>query len=96
MMIKKSNTLKLLGITFLLMFIPLLANWFSKEFHWKPDDFILMGTMIFVTGLINMKVMGLVKNKKIRWIIISLIILLFILAWAELAIVVFDTPFAGS
>ena len=55
-----------------------------------------MGFMVFTTGLIGINVLKLIKNKKIRWITIALLWLIFLLVWAELAVGIFDTPFAGS
>lgn len=55
-----------------------------------------MGFMVFTTGLIGINVLKLIKNKKIRWITIALLCLIFLLVWAELAVGIFDTPFAGS
>ena len=58
-----------MGITLLLMLIPLMANWLNNEFHWKFGDFILMGAMIYGLGLISIILMNVVKNKISRWII---------------------------
>jgi hypothetical protein len=55
-----------------------------------------MGFMVFTTGLIGINVQKLIKNKKIRWITIALLCLIFLLVWAELAVGIFDTPFPGS
>ena len=52
-----------MGITLLLMLIPLMANWLNNEFHWKFGDFTLMGAMIYGLGLISLILMNVVKNK---------------------------------
>lgn len=77
MMITKSSSLILLGITLLLMLFPLMANWLRNDFHWKLDDFMLMGVMIYITGFINIRLINIVKNKILRWII-GLLILMFL------------------
>lgn len=79
MMISKRSSLKLLGITLLLMLIPLMANWLNNEFHWKFGDFILMGAMIYGLGLISLILMNVAKNKILRWIVTGLFFLLFII-----------------
>jgi hypothetical protein len=38
-----------------------------------------MGFMVFTTGLIGINVLKLIKNKKIRWITIALLRLIFVL-----------------
>jgi hypothetical protein len=96
MMISKRSSLKLLGITLLLMLIPLMANWLNNEFHWKFGDFILMGAMIYGLGLISLILMNVAKNKILRCIVTGLFFLLFLLIWVELAVGIFDTPFGGS
>ena len=95
MMISKRSSLKLLGITLLLMLIPLMANWLNNEFHWKFGDFILMGAMIYGLGLISLILMNVAKNKILRWIVTGLFFLLFLLIWVELAVGIFDTPLVG-
>jgi hypothetical protein len=96
MNLSKRSSLKLLGITLLLMLIPLMANWLNNEFHWKFGDFILMGAMIYGLGLISLILMNVIKNKILRWIVTGLFFLLFLLIWVELAVGIFDTPFGGS
>lgn len=85
-----------MGITLLLMLIPLMANWLNNEFHWKFGDFILMGAMIYGLGLITLILMNVVKNKILRLIVTGIFFLLFLLIWVELAVGIFDTPFGGS
>ena len=85
-----------MGITLLLLLIPLMANWLNNEFHWKLGDFILMGAMIYGLGLISLILMNVAKNKILRWIVTGLFFLIFLLIWVELAVGIFDTPFGGS
>ena len=86
----------MLGVTLILLLIPLIASLISDQEDWHVNDYILMGFMVFTTGLIGINVLKVIKNKKIRWITIALLCLMFLLVWAELAVGVFDTPFAGS
>ncbi len=89
-------SLKLLGITLLLMAIPLLAHWLNEEFDWTLADFILMAIMVYGIGLISLIFINIVKNKILLWIVSGLFFLLFLLIWVEMAIGIFDTPFGGS
>ena len=68
----------------------------TDEVNWSPFDFITMGSLlIFLSIGINF-VSNRVKNLKIRVLYIGILVLIFMLIWAELAVGVFGTPFAGS
>ena len=68
---------------------------FINDFNWSLVDFIIMGILIFsclsFTGFIRKKFGGI---KEILAIII--IVIVFILLWAELAVGIFGSLFAGS
>ncbi|RZJ52323.1 MAG: hypothetical protein EOO45_32010 [Flavobacterium sp.] len=76
--------------------IPLIAMQFTKEVDWKLFDFILMGTLLTVTGLAIELVTRTVKATALRIGISIVILILLLLTWAELAVGIFGTPFAGS
>jgi hypothetical protein len=90
---------RLIGIVFtvgLLLLIPLIAMQFSNEVNWSPFDFAVMGTLLLGTGLLCELILRKVKNLKHRLIICAIILIVFFLIWAELAVGIFGTPFAGS
>ena len=60
----RSSLFKVLGVTLILLLIPLIASLISDEVHWSLNDFILMGFMVFTTGLIGINVLKVIKNKK--------------------------------
>ncbi|MDA8948143.1 hypothetical protein N9H57_03290 [Flavobacteriaceae bacterium] len=80
----------------LLLPIPFIGMQFSNEVHWSLFDFILMGLLLLALGfgihLIIKKTNRL--NQKI--ILITLTILLFLFIWAELAVGIVGSPFAGT
>ena len=79
-----------------LLFIPLFANIFSEEINWGLFDFLLMGALILITS-ISIKIANLkVSSVKSRSIIILIILMIFLLTWAELGVGIFGTPFAGE
>jgi hypothetical protein len=78
------------------MVIPLLNHWLNNDFHWTIGDFILMGSMIYGTGFVSITLINIVKNNILRWIINGLLILLFLLVWADFAVGIFHAPFGGS
>ena len=80
---------------FLLLF-PLVGTLVSIEVNWSFFDFIVMGILILSMSFGIKQVIMTTKNTNYRVIIIGMILLVFILIWVELAVGIFDTPFAGS
>ena len=79
-----------------LLLIPLIAGQFTNEVNWNLSDFVVMGALLFVTGFFFELVMRLFSKTKHRAIFLIIIVLVFLLIWAELAVGIFATPFAGS
>ena len=89
-----TKNIRLLGIIFtvgLLLTIPLIAN-----FPWDLRDFIVAGVLLLGTGLICEMVLRKVSKMEHRVVVILVILAVLFLIWAELAVGVFGTPFAGS
>ncbi len=90
---------RLMGIVLsvaLLLSVPLIAMQFSNEVNWTAFDFIVAGVLLLGTGLLCELVMRKV-TKTIQSIAICVAILgALFLVWAELAVGIFGTPFAGS
>ena len=84
-----------LTVVFLLL-IPLIAMQFSPEVDWKLLDFIVMGGLLLGTGLLCELVLRKVKKTEHRILICGAILVALFLIWAELAVGIFGTPFAGS
>lgn len=80
----------------ILLLIPLIGMQFSSDVSWSLFDFLLMGVLLFGVGFIIELVLRKVLNKNNRIVLIIFILLAFILLWAELAVGIFGTPFAGS
>lgn len=79
-----------------LLMIPLIATQFSDEVDWNAFDFMVMGTLLLITGLTIEFVLRKVRTANGRFLLILGIVILFLLIWAELAVGIFGTPFAGS
>jgi len=80
----------------LLLLIPLIGMAITDEINWSPFDFIIMGSLlIFLSIGINF-VINRTKNLKNRVLYIGILVIIFMLIWAELAVGLFGTPFAGS
>lgn len=96
----KSTSKQRLTITFgiiaFILLIPAVAMQFTKEVDWNIFDFVVMGVLLSITGLAIEVVTRKVTSVKWRLIITGVIILALLLTWAELAVGLFGTPFAGS
>ena len=88
--------IKILPIVGLLLLIPLIAMQLTNEVNWSFFDFIIMGALLTITGLLIGIVIKKVNYYKYREIIIVIIVIMFLLIWGELAVGLFGTPFAGD
>lgn len=90
---------RLIGIVLfvaVLLSIPLIAMRFTKEVDWKLLDFTIMGVLLLGTGIACEIVLRTVKSLAYRLLICGAILLGLFLVWAELAVGIFGTRFAGS
>lgn len=69
---------------------------FTGEVNWSSFDFVVAGVLLLGTGLLCELVLRLVRKTEHRIIIVGIILVALFLIWAELAVGVFGTPFAGS
>jgi len=96
-MITKNKRLTAIMLTAgILLSIPLVAMQFTKDVDWKLPDFIIMGILLFGTGFACELIMRRVKSINYRILLCGAVLLAFFLVWAELAVGIFGTPFAGS
>ncbi len=90
---------RLIGIVFtvaLLLLIPFIAMQFSNEVNWSVFDFTVAGVLLLSTGLLCELVLRKVPKTEHRIAICAAILAVLFLIWAELAVGIFGTPFAGS
>jgi len=90
---------RLIGIMLtagLLLLVPFIAMNFSDEVSWSPADFAIAGALLLGTGFLCELVLRKVKTLRYRIAICAAILLALVLVWAELAVGIFGTPFAGS
>lgn len=79
-----------------LLLIPFIAMQFTDEVNWSPFDFVVMGCLLLGTGLLCELAIRKIKTIRYRIIIVAVILIALFLIWAELAVGIFGTPFAGS
>ena len=80
----------------LLLLLPLIGMLISDEINWSAVDFIIMGVLILSLSFSIKLFLNTTKKLKYRIIGISLILLVFIMIWAELAVGIFNSPIAGN
>ena len=80
----------------LLLLIPLIGMAITDEINWSAFDFIIMGSLLIALSIGINLVSTHVKNLKNRFLYIGILVLIFMLIWAELAVGIFGTPFAGN
>lgn len=86
----------ILSSIFALLAIPFTAMQFSSEVNWSLFDFVVVGGLLLALGFAIDFAIRKTKTINKRYLVITAIVVLFLLIWAELAIGVFGTPLAGS
>jgi hypothetical protein len=79
-----------------LLLIPLIGMTITDEINWSAFDFIIMGSLLIALSIGINLVSTRIKNLKNRFLYIGILVLIFMLIWAELAVGIFGTPLAGS
>ncbi len=79
-----------------ILLIPFVAMQFTNEVNWDAYDFLIMGVLLLVTGLLCELILRRIKSLQNRIIVCGMIILALFLIYLELAVGVFGTSFAGS
>ena len=80
----------------LLLLLPLIAMPFTNEVNWSVFDFVIAAILLFGTGFLCEVVLSNTKKIQYRFLFCGVLLLLLFLVWAELAVGIFGTPFAGS
>ena len=80
----------------MLLLVPFVGMQLSTEVNWTLSDFIIGGIVLFAFGIIVAYALQNIKRRLIRLLVVGIILFILLLLWAELAVGVFGTPFAGS
>jgi asparagine N-glycosylation enzyme membrane subunit Stt3 len=92
-----NNRLKIILLVIaILLLIPLIAMQFTNEVDWNLFDFIVAGVLLLGTGSVCELILRKVKKLEYRIAICSVVIVLLLLIWAELAVGVFGSQISGS
>lgn len=92
---KLSNIFRPIVGTMLILLVPLIAMLFVDEMKWNLFDFLVLGILVFSTGLIYELVATRV-NSKYKVAVGILLVTAMLLVFAELAVGLFGSPIAGN
>lgn len=93
---KNKRLIIILIVVAVILTIPLVAMQFTTEVNWSLFDFVVAGILLLGTGLIIELILRNVKLLKHRILLSAIVLFILFLVWAELAVGLFGTPFAGS
>ena len=79
----------------LILLIPLIGVIFF-ELDWSGFDFMVMALLILFFSLVINLTLYYLKSSKFKFSLVLILVTAFILIWAELAVGIFGTAFAGS
>jgi heme O synthase-like polyprenyltransferase len=73
----------------IILIIPLVLTILSDQFDWGILDFLVMGILLIIVGIALSAVSQKIKNSKKKLFYSLIILFVFFLIWAELAVGVF-------
>ena len=86
----------IMAVVGVVLSIPFLAMKLGSEMKWGPFDFVVAGVLLIGTGLAFEFVLRTVQRTSYRLALFAGVLLALFLVWAELAVGLFGTRFAGS
>ena len=93
---KTKRFLTIVAVVLALLLIPFIGTQVSQDVDWSGFDFLIMGILLLGTGLLIDLVLRKFPSTKNRIIFCGIVLAVFFLIWAELAVGIFGSPFAGS
>ena len=73
----------------IILIIPLVLTILSDQFDWGILDFLVMGIILLIVGMTLSVVSQKIKNPRKKFFYNLVIMLIFFLIWAELAVGIF-------
>ena len=93
---KNKSIVRVIGGVALILLLLALGNAASGDWNWDETDFIVVGILLTLTGAALEFAMAKVKTFNQRVLAGFVILIVCMLIWAELAVGLFGTPFAGN
>jgi cation transport ATPase len=88
--------LRVLLTTAAILLVPFVAMQFTGEVNWTASDFVIAAVLLSGTGLLLQFASNKIRTRKSRVMTLAAIGLAFAFVWAELAVGIVGSPFAGS
>lgn len=85
-MVIQKNIIRIMVIVGLILLLPLFGNIFIEGWRWGFADFVILGTLLFFTGLAMDFSVRKLNKTLYRVVAIIAIALALVLVWAELAV----------
>ncbi|MEN9323383.1 MAG: hypothetical protein RL699_1163 [Bacteroidota bacterium] len=92
----KTKILRLGKLVLALLCIPLLAMQLTNQVNWRLSDFVCAGILLFGAGLCAIGIQQLARKRWIKIVLFFILLAILLLIWAELAVGILDSSFAGS
>lgn len=83
-------------VTAAILLVPFIAMQFTAEVNWTAFDFVVAGVLLAGTGLAYVLSTMKMSSSRSRLAIGAALAVALLLVWAELAVGIIGTPFAGS
>ncbi len=96
MITQKQRSIAIYAIASAILAIPLIGMQFTNEINWSGFDFLIAGVLLIITAFGINTILNNVKLDSKRFLYIAIVLTVLILIWAELAVGIFGSPFAGS
>jgi hypothetical protein len=87
--------LKKIFLPLFVLLVPLVGVIFF-ELDWSGFDFLVMALLILSLSILINLILYYTDSSKLKLLLIFIVSILFLLIWAELAVGIFGTPFAGN
>lgn len=95
-MTQRQRSIAIYSVAAFILAIPFFAMKFTQEVNWSGFDFLVAGVLLFSAAFVLNWILNKVKGSGKRLLYVFLTLLVLFLIWAELAVGIFGTPFAGS
>jgi hypothetical protein len=86
----------IVGTVIILLLIPFTAMQFTDEVNWGVMDFVIMGALLLAMGLLINMIGKRIRKRTSKILLMTAVVVVFLLVWAELAVGIFGTPLGGS
>jgi hypothetical protein len=80
----------------LLLLVPFIAMQFTDEVNWSGADFLVAGALLLGLFAVVELISVVITMKSHRLLLGGVALIVFLLVWAELAVGIFGSPFAGT